>query len=137
MDRRHKFCGSRIPGQPVCPRNGREKARTLPGGRTGRRQAHSLAGRRGRRQEHSLAGRRGRRQEHSLAGRRGRGQHCLQPRVTSARAATAASSALKLPRAEGREMDCSGGMRRGSLLSWTRQNLVELAGSIHNYDGSG
>lgn len=103
----------------------------------GRRQEHSLAGRRGRRQEHSLAGRRGRRQEHSLAGRRGRGQHCLPPRVTSARAATAASSALKLPRAEGREMDCSGGMRRGSLLSWTRQNLVELAGSIHNYDGSG
>ena len=91
----------------------------------------------GRRQEHSLEGRSGRRQEHSLAGRRGRGHHCLQPRVTSARAATAASSALKLPRAEGREMDCSGGMRRGSLLSWTRQNLVELAGSIHNYDGSG
>ena len=43
MDRRHKFCGSRIPGQPVCPRNGREKARTLPGRAQGE-EARALPG---------------------------------------------------------------------------------------------
>lgn len=47
----------------------------------------------------------GRRQEYSLAGRRGRSHHCLTPLVVSGRAATAASSALKLPRGEDREMD--------------------------------
>ena len=43
MDRRHKFCGSRIPGQPVCPRNGREKARALPGRAQGE-EARALPG---------------------------------------------------------------------------------------------
>lgn len=102
MDRRHKFCGSWIPGQTVCPRNGREKARIF----------------RCRKQREALDC------FTTLS-------HQLKSRHP------AASWALKLPRREDHGDGLIGGDEKGSLLSWTRQNLVELAGNIHNYDGSG
>lgn len=80
----------------------------------------------------------GRRQEYSIAGSRERSYDCFTTVSHQLKSRhPAASWALKLPRREDQGDGLIGGDEKGSLLSWTRQNLVELAGNIHNYDGSG